>query len=124
MHSGESGIGERYQPDIAEVGPAQLAAQRAHKNQSVVAGLGEALQMPAQFVRNLAREGNGPAASARLGLLLDQLAVVHLCDRSGHAHRRPIQVEVRSAQRSQLTKSQVSKVARSSMARYRAGTIP
>jgi hypothetical protein len=107
MRSRESGVGERHQPDIPEVGPAQLAAQRAHKDQSVVAGLGEALQMPAQLVNDLAPEGNRPAACARLGLLLDQLAVVHLCDRSGYVYRRPIQVEARSAQRSQLTESQV-----------------
>ena len=94
-------------PEVAEVRPPQPSAERAHEDQAVVAGLGETLEMPAQLVRDLARDCDRPAASARFRLLLDQLAVVHLCGRSDYAYHAVIQVQVRPAQCSQLTESEV-----------------
>ena len=47
-------------PDLPEVGPAQLAALRADKDQAPLPWLGEPVQVPAQLRHKLGREGDGP----------------------------------------------------------------
>jgi hypothetical protein len=59
--------------------------------------------VPAQLADDLSRKGHGPATSTRLGLLLNQPVVIHLRGVPHDANHALIQVEVRPAQRRQLS---------------------
>jgi hypothetical protein len=54
------------------------AAPRANEDQSVIPGLREPLQVPAQFRRYLLRERHPPTSGLRLRVVVDQLSAVGL----------------------------------------------
>jgi hypothetical protein len=70
-------------PGLAEPRPTQPAASRANEDQAVFTWLGESLQVPAELMRDLSRERDPASPGLRLGIVVNQPAVVGLGRQGG-----------------------------------------